>query len=79
MGLGLPELVRTATTNPARALHRPELGTLRIGAAADATVFDIEDGTFKFYDALGEVLDSRQRLRLRATVVDGALSRSSIG
>jgi dihydroorotase len=79
MGLSLPEIVRTATANPAQALHRPELGTLRIGAVADATIFDIEDGTFKFYDALGEALDSRQRLRLRATVVDGALSRSSIG
>jgi dihydroorotase len=74
MGMPLPDLVRTATANPARALRRPELGTLRVGAPADATVFDIEDGNFRFFDALGEVLESRQRLRLRATVVDGTLS-----
>jgi dihydroorotase len=74
MGMPLPDLVRTATATPARALRRPELGTLRVGATADATVFDIEDGDFRFFDALGEVLESRQRLRLRATVVNGSLS-----
>jgi dihydroorotase len=74
MGVSLPDLVRTATANPARALRRPELGTLRVGAPADATVFDIEDGNFHFFDALGEDLESRQRLRLRATVVNGTLS-----
>jgi dihydroorotase len=77
MGMSLPDLVRTATANPARALRRPELGTLRVGAPADATVFDIEDGNFHFFDALGEDLESRQRLRLRATVVNGTLSRGA--
>jgi dihydroorotase len=77
MGVSLPDLVRTATANPARALRRPELGTLRVGAPADATVFDIEDGNFHFFDALGEDLESRQRLRLRATVVNGTLSRGA--
>ena len=74
MGVSLPDLIRAATANPARALRRPELGTLRIGAPADATVFDVEDGHFRFLDALSEVLESRQRLRLRATVVNGTLS-----
>ncbi len=79
MGVSLPDLVRTATANPARALRRPELGTLSLGARADATVFDIEDGNFRFFDALSEVLESRQRLRLRATVVNGSLCEAGIG
>ena len=77
MGVALPDLVRTATANPAKALRRPELGTLRVGSPGDATVFDIEDGQFKFYDALAEVLETRQRLRLRAAVIAGTLSHSS--
>lgn len=79
MGVSLPDLVRTATANPARALRRHELGTLRIGASGDATVFDVEDGNFRFFDALGELLESRRRLRLHATVVDGKLYHATSG
>ena len=79
MGMSLPDLVRTATANPARALRRPELGTLSLGARADATVFDIEEGDFRYFDALSEVLESRQRLRLRATVVNGSLCEGGRG
>ena len=74
MGVGLPDLVRTATANPAKALRRPRLGTLGVGSPGDATVFDIEDGQFKFYDALAETLETQKRLRLRATVVAGSLT-----
>jgi dihydroorotase len=74
MGMRTPDLIRTVTTNPAKALGRPELGTLRVGAIGDATVFDFEEGQFKFFDALRETLESKERLHLRATVSRGVLS-----
>jgi dihydroorotase len=74
MGMRTSDLIRTVTTNPAKALGRPELGNLQIGAIGDATIFDLEQGQFKFFDALRETLDSKERFRLRATVANGVLS-----
>ncbi|SIO91403.1 N-acetylglucosamine-6-phosphate deacetylase [Nocardiopsis sp. JB363] len=41
-GMSLPEAVASLTTIPARAIGRPELGTLRVGAASDAVLMDEE-------------------------------------
>jgi len=40
----IPDLVRTATSAPAAALRRPDLGSLKLGSTGDATVFAIEEG-----------------------------------
>lgn len=39
-GVDLPEAIAAATTVPARAVRRPDLGTLLPGAVADVTVLD---------------------------------------
>ena len=57
--------MRTATSAPAAALRRPDLGTLASGSTGDATVFAIEQGQFDFTDALGEVLRGQHRLACR--------------
>src|SRR5262249_39746116 len=45
LGLRLPDVVRAATATPARAIGRSgDLGSLEVGAAGDAAVFQIEDG-----------------------------------
>jgi dihydroorotase len=71
LGLDLPALVRTATTAPAAALRRPDLGHLGVGAVGEATVFAVEDGAFEYRDALGDVLKGKHRLGLRGIVADG--------
>jgi dihydroorotase len=71
LGLDLATLIRTATSAPAAALRRPDLGSLRVGATGDATVFAIEEGQFDFTDALGEVLRGRNRLACRGSVQNG--------
>src|SRR3989442_4766384 len=35
MGVRLEEVIRRATVNPAKEIHRPELGTLTVGREAD--------------------------------------------
>ena len=72
LGLDLATLVRTATSAPAAALRRPDLGTLALGSTGDATVFAIEQGQFDFTDALGEVLRGQHRLACRGIVQSGA-------
>ena len=72
LGLDLATLVRTATSAPAAALRRPDLGTLALGSTGDATVFTIEQGQFDFTDALGEVLRGQHRLACRGIVQTGA-------
>lgn len=71
LGLDLPTVIRTATSAPAAALRRSELGHLGVGAAADATVFVVEDGSFEYRDSLGEILSGRHRMALRGIVIDG--------
>lgn len=39
-GMSLPEAVASLTTIPARAIGRPDLGTLRVGAVSDAVLLD---------------------------------------
>jgi dihydroorotase len=72
LGLDLATLVRTATSAPAAALRRPDLGSLKLGSTGDATIFAIEEGQFDFTDALGEVLRGQHRLACRGIVQGGA-------
>jgi dihydroorotase len=71
LGVELPALVRTATCAPAAVLDRPDLGTLKPGAAADATAIAIEDGSFEYRDCFGEVLAAPRRLACRGVVRGG--------
>jgi dihydroorotase len=71
LGLPLTETVRAATEAPAEALRRSDLGTLRPGAAGDASVLDLVSGDFDYVDSTGERLAGRTRLRARGVVMNG--------
>ncbi len=71
LGVGVIDLIRAATTNPAKALRRPELGSLRKGATGDATVFSIKEGRFDYFDCFGAKLEGQHRLVARGTVRKG--------
>ena len=75
LGLGLPltEIVRAVTATPARLLKRPDLGSLAAGSAGDATVLDIDEGSFEAVDVTGERRTFARRFRLRAVVLGGRL------
>jgi len=51
MGLTLEQVIERATVNPARAIRRPELGTLSEGATADIAVLELRQGRFGFLDS----------------------------
>ncbi len=41
LGMTLPEVVACATLNAARAIRRPDLGTLRPGSVGEASIFEV--------------------------------------
>jgi dihydroorotase len=81
LGLGMPlvEIIRAVTATPARLLGRPDLGSLAIGATGDATVLDIEHGTFAAADVTGAVRTFPSRFRLCAVVLGGRLWHQAPG
>jgi len=73
LGLSLAEVVERTTVRAARAIRRPDLGTLRVGAPADIALLQVEEGEFVFHDVFGTERRGRQRLRATATIVGGRL------
>lgn len=71
LGMKTEAIVAAVTTGPARAIRRPELGTLAVGSPGDATILDIESGDFTFEDTQRESLAADRRFRLRGLVVGG--------
>ena len=73
MALGMPleEVIRAATQNPARALRRDGIGTLRPGAAGDATVLEMREGPVEHVDVVGEKVVGQARLVNAGMVIGG--------
>jgi dihydroorotase len=75
--MSLPEVIGAATLRPAEALRRPDLGTLAPGAAGDAAVLDLVEGSFEYVDVMGERMVGPSRLEVRHVIVGGALWHSA--
>jgi dihydroorotase len=71
LGLSLPEVVASATVNAARAIRRPELGTLKPGALGEASIFEVLDQPTEYRDVLGEVIQSNIAFKAHGLVLDG--------
>ncbi|HVW83558.1 MAG TPA: amidohydrolase/deacetylase family metallohydrolase [Bryobacteraceae bacterium] len=71
MGMPLDDVIRRSTWNPAREIHREQIGNLSAGAPADITVLRLEKGSFGFTDMYGARLKGTQRLRCELTLRDG--------
>lgn len=71
LGVSLPNVVRAATSAPAAALRRPELGTLKPGSPADLSILRDETGAFEFVDSVGERLIGARRLTAVGVVMGG--------
>jgi dihydroorotase len=71
LGMPLTEVIARSTVAPARAIGRPELGTLSVGAEADVAVLKHQAGTFRFVDCGRARLTGSQRLECLMTVRAG--------
>lgn len=71
LGMRLEDVVERTTSRPARAMGRPELGTLRVGSPADVALFRLREGDFTFYDVAMRPQHGRQQLDNTMTIVGG--------
>jgi dihydroorotase len=71
LGVPLAEVIKAATSGPAKALRRPDLGSFHVGATGDATILELATGDFSYIDSVGAKLAGRQRLLARALVLNG--------
>jgi dihydroorotase len=49
----LPEVVACGTSNAARAIRRPDLGSLKPGSVGDASIFEVLAEPTPYKDVLG--------------------------
>ena len=71
-GMPLDEIVRRATAVPARIMgYAGTVGTLKPGANADVSVFELRDGSFELRDTDGDTITAKRRLLAHMTVKDG--------
>jgi dihydroorotase len=79
MGMPLAEVVKQSTINSALALKRPELGTLKAGAAGDASILKIKEGKFDYVDVVGEHMEGRQKIAAEGVVLGGKWWHGKVG
>ena len=71
LGVDLPTVVKLSTWNAANAIARPDLGTLKVGAAGEATVIEVTQGRFDYADSIGERMIGDKRLVSAGVVLAG--------
>jgi len=71
LGMELPDVIRAATSEPARVIGREDLGHLSVGAEADVAVLRLREGDFGFADVRGDRLDGDRRLECELTLRAG--------
>lgn len=73
LGMDLQDVIGAATANPAKAVRRPELGSLTPGTPGDATIMQIESGAFEHVDVTGETIIGDRQLTCTGMVLGGSL------
>ena len=71
MGMGLPALIKSVTSEAAHAIKHEELGNLSEKGVADIAILNIEKGKFGFTDAAGTRLEGSQKLICEVTIRAG--------
>jgi dihydroorotase len=71
LGMSLPDVIERATSRPAAAMRRPDLGSLKPGSCADVALFRMEEGEYTFYDAQMNPRSGGKKLISTLTMVDG--------
>jgi dihydroorotase len=75
LSLGVPfsDVIRRSTVNPAKEIHRPDLGTLTVGSEADIAVLDDQHGHFGFIDCGRAKLNGTEQVVAKMTVRAGRI------
>lgn len=72
MGVSLSDVVAATTCNPAKAIARPDLGSLKPGSPGDAVVLTLNEGEFEYRDSLNATFMGNKKLEPDGIIVGGA-------
>jgi dihydroorotase len=73
LGLTLNEVLARATINSAQTFRDlDELGSLRVGAPADVTLLELQNGDFEYVDNYAGTRRGTQKLLPRGVVMGGS-------
>ncbi len=73
MGLTLDQVIERSTVNAAKAIRRPDLGSIDEGGIADIAVLELQTGQFSWLDSGHGKLTSDKELRCVLTVRNGVI------
>lgn len=79
MGVPLADLIRRSTVNPAREIHREELGTLSVGKEADIAVLEEMRGKFGYIDCGLAKMNADVQVVARMTIRAGRVAYDPSG
>lgn len=71
LDMPLADVIAATTSKPADAVRRPDLGRLKVGGVADASVISLTDEPIDLVDVKGETLTCPQRLTAKGMVNGG--------
>ena len=71
MGMSLQEVIYRSTVTPARAIHRPQLGSLTPGSEADVAILGVLEGNFCYRDCGWACIEAQHRLECAITLRAG--------
>jgi dihydroorotase len=72
LGMSVDEVIEASTAAPARVMGLDdEVGSLQPGLMADIALFELEHGTFKYYDVNMNMREGRERLKHSLTIIGG--------
>ena len=71
LGMSLEDVIERATVRAARAMRKPELGTLKVGSPADVALFRLREGSFTYYDVAMRPRSGKVQLDNTLTIVAG--------
>ena len=72
LGMELKDIIAASTTGPAKAIRRPDLGTLLPGSIGDATILKIDNTRTVYVDSLGETRTGDTTFKLEGIVLNGS-------
>lgn len=72
LGMDEAAIIRASTLGPAKAINRPELGTLEVGTVGDASILTLEEGEIILTDVKGIPRTGNRRFKAFGRVMNGA-------
>lgn len=77
IGVSLEHVIAATTSQPAKILNLPDVGSLHIGAKADVAILTMHQGTFHFYDIAMASRQGSQLLACDTTILNGRVMPKS--